>query len=91
LQKAAEDTKIVSGESPVAFNVWKDTAGTRGCCPTRVCQRYGPPKTSVLQPSRVGVTGQTGQGIDSIIRVLPWDLLAFGGLFTASPNFCAGY
>ncbi|RMC05859.1 hypothetical protein DUI87_17402 [Hirundo rustica rustica] len=91
LQKAAEDTKIVSGESPVAFNVWKDTAGTQGCCPTRVCQGCGVPKTSVFQLSRVGVMGQTGQGIDSIVRVLLWDLLAFRVFFTTSPHFCSGY
>lgn len=28
LQKAAEDTEMVSGGSPVAFHVWKGTAGT---------------------------------------------------------------
>lgn len=91
LQKAAEDMKIVSGESPVTFNVWKYTAGTQGCCPTGVCQTCPVPKGSVWQPSGVGVMGQTGEGIDSIIRELLWDLMAFGGLFTTSPHFCAGY
>lgn len=87
LQKAAEDMRVVSGERSVAFNVWKDTRGTRGCCTTWVCQSCGAPKSSVLQPSGVGVMGQTGQGIGSIIR----DLLVFRGLFTTSPHFCAGY
>lgn len=48
------------------------------------------PKTRVSQPNRVGVMGQTGQGMDSIVRVLLWDLLVFGVIFTASPHFCAG-
>lgn len=55
----------------MAFSVWRDTAGTRGCRPIRVCYSQPVPKTSVPGGRGTRGDGDTRESMNSTVREAP--------------------